>query len=282
MRRDLLIKHIRWLIREFDRLFRLTRKDAKEEFVHDLRVMIKRLNALFVFLDESGIYRKRSTTFFVQLAGFFKSAGYLRDIQVIKSLVVYYKNKVKDDISEYENYLTGKEAFARNSFFRSSEKYPVKQQAEVKNMIIESIRRFTDEDLAQKSYSFMIKRLSKIDEFLKPDNASKYLHRIRQTLKQLRYFIEIFHASSDISLIEESVYNEIKEIENIIGGWNDRVILINEIRQFTDYNRKLGSRQVWPELDALERIIRKDMKEMVKDIKPRLLKFIYHLKYSIL
>lgn len=282
MNKILLIKHIRWLIREFDRQIRLAQKGAKEEPVHDLRVMIKRLNSLFLFLDEENIYGKMSSPFFKQLADFFKIAGYLRDIQVIKSLVVDYKNKVKGDISEYENYLAGKEAFAMNSFFRASAKYPGQMQTEVKNRIIESIRKFNDEELAQKSFSFMIKRLNKIDVFLKPGTASKYLHKIRQTLKQLRYFVEIFRASSNLSLIDESDYNEIKELENIIGGWNDRVMLVNEIKQFTEYNLKLGSRQSWPELIALEQLIRKDMKNMVKDIKPRLLKFVYHLKYSIM
>jgi hypothetical protein len=85
-----------------------------------------------------------------------------------------------------------------------------------------------------------------------------------------------------MSLIEESDYNEIKEIENIIGGWNDRSILIEDIKNYKTFNEKLGSRSIWPELNTLEQLIKTDRKEMVKDIKPRLLKFIYNLKYSIL
>jgi CHAD domain-containing protein len=282
MNKDLFIKHIRWLFREFDAQLRLALKGAKEVPVHDLRVMIKRLTALFLFLDESDIYRKRSTDFFKKLRDFFNSAGYLRDVQVMRSLIGNYKDRIKDDISEYEHYLAGKEASAKNSFFTCSEKYPKKMQTEIINAIIESVRKFSDENLARKSFSFMIRRLNRIDEYLQSAGTSKYLHKIRQTLKQLRYFIEIFHAGSDLPLIEESDYNEIREIENIIGGWNDRSILIEDIRNFKTFNQKLGARSNWPELNSLEEVIRIDMKEMVKDIKPRLLKFIYHLKYSIL
>jgi CHAD domain-containing protein len=282
MNKDLFIKHIRWLFREYDAQFRLALKGVKEEPVHDLRVMIKRLTTLFLFLDEADIYKKRSTDFFKRLRVFFRSAGYLRDIQVIKALIGSYKIRIKYDISEYEYYLAGKEISAKNTFFHSSEKYPKLMQTEVKNAIIGSVRKFSDENLAQKSFLFMIKRLNRIDEYLKSTSTSKYLHKIRQTLKQLRYFIEIFHAGADMSLIEESDYNEIKEIENIIGGWNDRSILIEDIKNYKTFNEKLGSRSIWPELNTLEQLIKTDRKEMVKDIKPRLLKFIYNLKYSIL
>jgi CHAD domain-containing protein len=282
MNKDLLIRHIRWLIREYDKQFRLALKGAKEEPVHDLRVMIKRLNALFLFLDEAGIYRKRSTTFFRQLTEFFKSAGYLRDIQVMKSLIVNYRNQVKGDISEFENYLVSKEIAAKDRFYYCSEKYPVQKQIQVKNAIIESVRKLSDESLTQKSSAFIIKRLNRIDEYLLAASASKNLHKIRQTLKQLRFFIEIIQASSYLPFIEEPDYNEIKDIENVIGGWNDRSTLIEDIKRYISYNQKLGSRSSYPELTGLEQIITKDIKEMVKDIKPRLLKFIYHLKYSIL
>lgn len=282
MKKDLFIKHIRWLFREYDKQFRLALKGAKEVPVHDLRVMIKRLTTLFLFLDETDTYKKRSTDFFKQLRNFFNSAGYLRDVQVMRSLIGNYKNLIKYDISGYENFLIGKETSAKKSFFFCSTKYPKKVETDVKNAIIGSVRKFSDESLAQKSFLFMIRRLNRIDEYLQSASTSKYLHKIRQTLKQLRYFIEIFHAGSDISLIEESDFNELKEIENIIGGWNDRSILIEDIKWYKTFNQKLGARSNWPELITLEQEIRKDMKEIVKELKPRLLKFIYHLKYSIM
>jgi hypothetical protein len=74
VKKDLFIKYITSLIGEYNTLFRLALKGAKEEPVHELRVRIKRLNALFIFLDEARIYRKSSKTFFHQLKEFFKSA----------------------------------------------------------------------------------------------------------------------------------------------------------------------------------------------------------------
>jgi CHAD domain-containing protein len=282
MNKDLFIKHIRWLIGEYDKQLRLALKGAKEEPVHELRVMIKRLSALFLFLDEAGIYRKKSSTFFEQLHDFFKYAGNLRDIQVMKSLIGTYRNQVTKDITEYETYLVNKEMTAKDAFFKRSEEYPRQKQIQVKKEIIESVSKYSDESLSQKSFAFIIKRLDRIDKYLLSPNTAKYLHKIRQTLKQLRYFIEIFQSGSQSFFIEEVDYNEIKEIENIIGGWNDRAILIEDITRYISYKQKLGSRAPDPALTKLLRIIRKNRKEMISDIRPRMLKFIYHLKYSIL
>ena len=69
---------------------------------------------------------------------------------------------------------------------------------------------------------------------------------------------------------------------NIIGGWNDRAILMEDIKRYRSYKQKLDSGASDHALKSLMKLVRKDMKEMVTDVKPRLLKFIYHLKYSML
>jgi len=282
VKKDLFIKYITSLIREYDTQFRLALKGAGEEPVHELRVRIKHLNALFIFLDEARIYRKKSKTFFHQLKDFFKSAGNLREIQVLKSLVGNYRNQITEDITEYETYLINKESTASLGFYKSSAEYPRKEQIQVKKEIIDSVRKIEDDKLSQKSLDFIIKRLNRIEKYLLPADTAKYLHKIRQMLKQLRFFIEIYQSSSQISLIEESDYNEIKEIENIIGGWNDCAILIDDIKRYRSYKQKLDSGASDNALKMVIKLVRKDMKEMVSDIKPRLLRFIYHLKYSML
>lgn len=282
MKKDLLIKYITNLIREYDTQFRLTLKGAGVEPVHELRVRIKRLNALFVFLDEARIIKRSSITIFHHLNIFFKSAGNLRDIQVLRALVENYRNQVTEDNTEYETYLINKESTASFGFLKKSAEYPREEEIQVKREIIESVKKVKDDKLSQKSLAFITKRLNRIEKYLLLDDTARYLHKIRQTLKQLRFFIEIYQSSSQISIIEESDYNEIKEIENIIGGWNDRAILMEDIKRYRSYKQKLDSGTSDHALKSLMKLVRKDMKEMVTDVKPRLLKFIYHLKYSML
>lgn len=282
VKKDLFIKYIIGLIRDYDTQFRLALKGAGEEPVHELRVRIKHLNALFLFLEEAGIYKESSKTYFHRLKDFFKSAGNLRDIQVLKSLVANYRRQIPEDITEYETYLWNKESIASAGFYKVSAEYPKKEQIQVRKEIIESVRKMDDVTLSQKSIAFISKRLNRIGKYLVITNSPKYFHKIRQTLKQLRFFLDIFHASSQISLIEEVDYNEIKEIENVIGGWNDRAMLIEDIKRYRSYKRVLSSGDSDHALKALMKLVRKDMKVMVSDIRPRMLKFIYHLKYSLI
>lgn len=282
MKKDLFIKYITNLFREYNTQFRLAVKGARIEPVHELRVRIKRLNALIIFLDEARIIQRSSITFFRHLNDFFKSAGNLRDIQVLKGLMTNYRNQITEDISEYVTYLTNKESTASIGFFKKSMEYPREDQIQVKRDIFESVRKVKDDQLSKKSLAFITRRLNRIEKYLLLKGTAKYLHKIRQTLKQLRFFIEIYQSSSQISIIEEADYNEIKEIENIIGGWNDRAILIDDIKRYRSYKKKLDSGTSDHALKSLMKLVEQDMKVMVSDIKPRLLKFIYRLKYSIL
>ncbi len=282
MKKELFVKYINKLYREYNTQFKLAVKGAKEEPVHDLRVLIKRFNALFAFLDETGIYKKNSQLFFNQLRQFFKSAGNLRDIQVKKSLVMNYRNVNELELQEYENYLIDIENTAKTGFFNKSSNYPKSAQAQAKKTIITAIQSFKQEELSSQAKSYILKRLRIIEKYLFKNNINKYLHKIRRILKELRYFIEIAQYCTDPNPMEEVDFNEIKEIEDILGSWNDRSVLCKDLKRYNRYKQKLSAGSSNPDISRLLIIIEDDMKNMVSDVRPRLLKLMYHLKYLML
>ena len=282
MNKELFIKYIDNLIKDYNTRFRLALKGAKEEPVHDLRVLIKRFNALFLFLSEAGIYKSNSQLFFTQLRHFFKSAGNLRDIHVQKSLVMKYVDGRELDLTEYETYLVSKENNMRLTFFNWSKNYPKKEQTQVKKDIINSVKSFKQDELSSKASSFILKRLNLIEKYLFQTNVDKFLHKIRQTLKQLRFFIEIMHDCTDPNPMEEVDFKEIKEIEAILGNWNDCFVICEDLQRYRKYMNKLNAGQSCPEITRLIEYIQADMHKQVSDVRPRLLKLAYHLKYLIL
>lgn len=282
MKKELFVKYINGLVRDYNTQFRLALKGAKEEHVHDLRVLIKRFNTLFAFLNEAGIYKSNSPIFFNQLKHFFKSAGNLRDIQVQKSLVRKYGNGNELDLTEYETYLLSKENTAKSCFFNRSANYPTKEQVQVKNQIITSVKSFKQDELSRQATNFMLKRLSLIEKYLFQTNINKYLHKIRQTLKQLRYFIEMVHNCTDPNPMEEVDFNEIKEIESILGTWNDCAVLCEDLKRYRKYLQKLNAGHSDPDISRLLERIQTDMERKISDVRPRLLKLTYHLKYLML
>ena len=260
----------------------MAQKGAKEEPVHDLRVLIKRFNALFVFLDEAGIYKSNSQSFFIQLRQFFKSAGNLRDIQVHESLIGKYGNLNDASLAGYKQYLEGKEKTSRSYFLIKSLNYPKKEQIQVKNDIIKAVKSFKQETLTLQTTNFIMKRLKLIEKYLFRTDINQYLHKIRQTLKQLRFFIEMMQSCTDPNPMEEVDFNEIKEIESILGNWNDCSVLCGDLKRYRKYMRMLNGGPSDPGISELLGCIQQDMQKKVMDVRPRLLKLAYHLKYMML
>lgn len=282
MKKEQFIKYISTLLKDFELLFKQALKGAKEEPVHDMRVVIKRLNAVFAFLAESGINKNDSTRYLSQLRNFFKSAGNLRDLQIQRSLLDHYKQQISTDLNELESYLENMEETARYGFLKVSSDYPKREQIYVKDEIISAVKAYSQADLDKSSDNYMFKRIKRIEKDVFHADSDKYLHKIRQTLKELRFFIEIVQACSEDSPVKELDIIEIKEVENILGNWNDCIVFIENLDRYSEYKRMLNANKAPAEIPELKTIIRADMKQMVQDIKPRLLKLTCSLKILML
>ena len=268
-------------MKDFNSQFKLALKGAKEDPVHDMRVLIKRLNAVFIFLNESRIYKSQSRRYLNQLKYFFKSAGNLRDIQIHLTLLNKYKKASETNFSEYEEYLRSKEGIARQNFFNVSAKYPKREQIYVKDEIINSVRDFSQKKLSKRTDEFIFTRLKDLENYLFHADTYAYLHKIRQTLKELRFFIEIVKNCSEKSPMKDVDFQEIKEIENVLGSWNDCFVFIEDLNRYGRYKKMMTSK-LPGEINRLIQIVEADMNSMVEELKPRLLKLIYNLKYFML
>jgi CHAD domain-containing protein len=282
MEKEQFIKYISLLLKEFELQFRQALKGAKEEPVHDMRVMIKRLNAVLAFLGESGIYKSNSTRYLRQLRNFFKSAGNLRDLQIQRSLVDHYKQKLSIDLTELETYLSNMEETARHGFLKVSSDYPKREQIYVKDEIISAVKLSPQAKLTKLSDKYMFKRIKRIEKYVLHAESDKYLHKIRQTLKELRFFIEIVQSCSAHTPLKELDIKEIKELENVLGNWNDCIVLIKNLDRYSEYKSMLNAQKNPAFYSALKTAVRADMKQMVHDIKPELLKLTCNLKILML
>jgi len=282
MKKELFIKYISTLLKDFELLFKQALKGAMEEPVHEMRVIIKRLNAVFAFLAESGIYKNDSIRYLSQLRNFFKSAGNLRDLQIQRSLLDHYKQQLSTDVDELESYLVNMEATARHGFLKVSSNYPKREQIYVKDEIISAVKSYSQKDLDKSSEKYLFKRIKRIEKDVFHADSDTYLHKIRQTLKELRFFIEIVQSCSENTPLNELDIKEIKEVENILGNWNDCIVFIENLDRYCEYKRMLNANKTPAEVSELKTIIRADMEQMVQDIKPQLLKLTCSLKILML
>ena len=282
MKKEKFIQYISELLKEFELLFKKALKGAEEDPVHDMRVVIKQMNAVFAFLTESGIYRDKSTRYIRQLRNFFKSAGNLRDLQIQRALADNYIKQLPYDFSELVSYLEKMEGTAKHGFLKISSNYPKREQLYVKDNIISAVKSVTQTDLDQSTKKYLFRRIKRIEKYVFKTGSEKILHKIRQTLKELRFFIEIVQACSDNTALNKLDIKEIKEIENILGNWNDCIVFTENLDRYCEYKRMLNANKAPAEISELKMLIRNDMNRMVQDIKPHLLKLTCTLKILML
>jgi len=282
MKKEQFIKYISILLKDFELLFKQALKGAMEEPVHEMRVIIKRLNAVFAFLAESGIYKNDSIRYLSQLRKFFRSAGNLRDLQIQRLLLERYKQQLSADTVELESYLVNMEETARHGFLKVSSNYPRREQIYVKDEIIAAVKSYSQKNLDKSSGKYFFKRINRIERDVFHADSDKYLHKIRQTLKELRFFIEIVQSCSESTPLKELDIKEIKEVENILGNWNDCIVFIENLDRYTGFKKMLNANKIPAEVSELKSILRADMEQMVQDIKPQLLKLTCSLKILML
>ena len=83
------------------------------DVLHDLRVVIKRLKALYEVLDPISDGRFDSKSNFADVHFLFKEVGKLRDIQVLKALFAFFAKDADADIyAKFNNIVADREKLA--------------------------------------------------------------------------------------------------------------------------------------------------------------------------
>ena len=170
------------------------------------------------------------------------------------------------------------ETTARHGFLKVSSVYPRREQIYVKDEIISSVKSYSQEDLNKSSRKYLFKRIKKIEKHIFHPDSKRYLHKIRQTLKELRFFIEIVQACSVDTPLGKFDIKDVKEVENTLGSRNDCIVFIRSLNRYCKHKRMLDSNKPPPGISELKRIIQVDMEKMVQDINPRLLQLTSSLK----
>ncbi len=282
MNPDLLSTYIRRLYNELQTLNDLAVKTADVEAVHDMRVQIKRLNCVYTFLDESKINGIKRLEYYEKLKAYFKIAGNLRDIQLHRSLLQEYKDQNGDLYQDYDKYITALEGDARDYFHRNRDSFPIREQKTISSSILNSVKKISPSELYKLSVVFISDRIRKIESYYLHYETEEYLHKTRQTIKELRYFLELFIECSDNTGTPIIKFEEIKQVEEILGGWNDKQVFCEDLKRYYKNYRILHGGNTLPVYENLILQVSEDASREIVDIQPVLLSLISYLSLSLL
>jgi CHAD domain-containing protein len=197
-------------------LLKKPRKKYVPETFHQLRVEIKKLNALFDLLDFSSkkLGRKKMIKPFKVI---FRQAGKVRELQIEEAT---FKKYIQDDLLiEYRTKL-------------------IKRQAKEKKLFFALLNDKTKTEL-KKKYDKIIPFLSKIDQekveeyiLMKEAEIKDFLaqpHLEIEQLHELRKLLKIYYYNKTSLFVGNQTSSKKAALTELLGEWNDGVVIVDHL-----------------------------------------------------
>jgi CHAD domain-containing protein len=211
---------------KFEKNFYKSISSYDEAAIHDLRVSIKRIRALFRFLNEYQLLRPCSKRYLTKIKKIYAPLGVLRDLQIKTGLVSEYHI---DDLEGYHFFCKWLESqqyrgkiklknvfrqFSFREFYQFKHRLPYVRKGTVE----------LDHDQILK------KRLTRINKLISAEDIRPHLHDIRKKLKEIYYFLEMCKLEQSECRGITLNLQSIRQLEDDIGRWHDNVLLLHELQ----------------------------------------------------
>ena len=201
--------------------------------VHEMRLCMKRLRALFLFFEalEPDVISTK-----IMLSGFrklFKLAGHIRDIQIQKKMALHFEKELNVSYSEYIHFLNKNEKRAIHAFEEKMHGYePEKDFEMLRNVISETLSTYPSDNISLRGQQIILDKFTLVKKMTKGKLNTTQLHSVRTKLKQITYLLKIWKGHDNVTQIipVERVHLQMVEIK--LGQWHDYVVAQTFIRNF--------------------------------------------------
>lgn len=228
MNDNLLVNYYIELQKMFHHYFEKTLQDQNIENIHQLRVSIKKLKALWSIMQFINPDKWNKKSHKQLLSTIFKPAGRLREVQINYSLI--QKNEIQY-LKPYKIYLINSQESFKRELLESMRTFDLDQLDGLDKNLLQHFGDLSDETILNSSMMYMKKEIKKVHGFWKrlPDNF--ILHEIRISLKiivEVLNIIRIMKPRSGFAKFQ----NSIKSLNSKIGIWHDQVVLTDSFKNF--------------------------------------------------
>lgn len=199
-----------------------------EEDIHQLRVEIKKLNALLRMCEIAGdsgakVLRK-------SLSKVFKVAGKIRESQILDALADEY---MLDLGKEYKQIRTRKEEKQTRKLKLRLELFYKSGWNVLRIKLMDIASEKQPEEVEKSALQFLKSEFDTVMNLHADKHEEKVLHRIRRHLKASGYIISMV-SEQEIAADWKEYYEQIKITETRIGDWHDRVDFRNQLIKIND------------------------------------------------
>lgn len=244
-------------------------KTTKENFdvdaIHDFRVSVKRIRAIFRFLEKINPEKYSCRKNIKELRNLFKSSGQMRDMQVQLLLLENYEKRLNISLKEFTKYLKINKKEGKKQLKKALRNFSPNILDENEILITKIQKNKGDKKLLKILQEFVKQRFVEIKSLsLKLDSVEK-THKIRIALKETSYILNIIKQYKKAEGEANFSLKEIKQLGEILGIWHDCEVMKFHLKVFAQDNLKNLFKEK-PEYKKLYKTIKKDSEKLIKDL----------------
>lgn len=200
---------------------------SKQELdaVHDLRVAVKRINAVIRLINHNQDIKSISNKHIFNIKLLYKKLGPFRDIHVIKALLKKQNNSKEIKVSQIIKNLNIAEHILTDLFEYDKTLFKKRKAKKSFTKIKKQAISFNESILLDKYYRLIKDREVSFLKYINKNNPEYDLHKARKMIKELSYLFEIQNSKE----IQKKL-KTYKELGSLLGKWHDADVLYLKLK----------------------------------------------------
>jgi len=221
------------LIAEFHQQFHLAQTELREEPIHDLRVSLKKIRALFRLIEylDSAF---DETCNFRPFRKIFKEAGLIRDIQVQIELM---KDFDKSSDRRFKSYLRDLETGGKIRFRQKLTATNLDGLTPINNEVAAAAERINISGLTGRVINFIAEKTELTTRHFHDGTNSETMHRSRILLKDAYYILQMLQEFDVQPKHLNKLLKRVDQLQETFGTWHDWEVTLHHFEDYMVYRR---------------------------------------------
>jgi CHAD domain-containing protein len=204
--------------------------------LHRLRVSIKRIRTIYRLLEEFSDGRFDGQKHYSFFRKIFNQAGKVRELQVNRLLILENGNS-SGKLKFYLHALDKKKEKYSSSFIRNLKQINTPELKRDVKKIKKRCKKIGNDYFLSKALELINSEIKTIKQLQDISTQNANIHKIRKHLKILYSLVKLSHSIKPIPELKKLKLT-VKETEESLGLWHDRIILLSSLKKFKQDNRR--------------------------------------------
>jgi CHAD domain-containing protein len=225
----------------FQKNFNLVISDFDEDAIHDMRVAIKRIRAVFLLTERLIPGEFDALAEEGEMRRLFRLSGRMRDAQVQQLLLSTAAQDIGSTFGEYQTYLQTTESKAVKKFKKFLKEYDAEDDLKQKHeKVADLISKSGPEQVRLQIVQFVDELLMTAGKMHSDYEHDENLHEIRRKLKQCHYLLSVFNQRDPDLPQLKTTLKKLDKVNELLGNWHDQLVAMEMLDRFLEEFRKKG------------------------------------------